>query len=148
MTVIAWDGKTLAADKRGENAGFTFAMRKIFRVGDRLIGFAGSAGRIGEFLAWFEAGADPKTYPENKFGDGDSSVWMVAIRRDGTIEKYEESGYPIIVEGRQFASGSGRDYATAAMYLGLDAKSAVEVACKFENGCGNGVDTLTFEVPE
>jgi hypothetical protein len=142
VTVIAWDGKTLAADKRGSQNGFTFSVRKIFRCGDRIVAFSGESGRVGDFLSWLQNDADPTKYPENK---GDNCVWMLAIRADGTIEKYETSGYPIIVEETHFASGSGRDYATAAMYLGCDAKTAVEIACRFDEGCGNGIDTLTIE---
>jgi hypothetical protein len=149
VTVIAWDGKTLAADKRGSQGGFTFTVTKIFRVGDRLVGFAGNASRIGEFRAWLEAGADPKAYPVNKHeGDGSECCWMLVIRADGVIEKYESSGYPIIVEERHFASGNGRDYATAAMHLGCDAKTAVDIACRFDDSCGNGVDTLTLETTQ
>jgi hypothetical protein len=43
------------------------------------------------------------------------------------------------------AFGSGRDYAEAAMFLGCDAKRAVEVACQFQTDCGNGIDTLRLK---
>jgi hypothetical protein len=148
MTVIAWDGKTLAADKRGCQSGFVYSVTKIFRVKNRLVGFSGDAGRIGEFLAWLKAGAHPKTYPKNDYDSKDESyVWMLVIRADGTIEKYETSGYPIIVEEPFFATGGGRDYAIAAMHLGFDARRAVEVACRFDEGSGNGIDILTFKSP-
>jgi len=141
MTVICWDGKTLAADKRATSEGFVYACTKIFRIGDRLLGFAGDAARAGEFRAWFEDGCDPAKYPKN---DDEDASYFMAVRRDGTIERYESRGWPIIVEEKQFACGYGRDYAIAAMYLGCDAVQAVEVACRFNESCGNGVDTLQF----
>ena len=41
MTVIAWDGVTLAADKQGNQADYGIRVTKIYRVDDDLIGFAG-----------------------------------------------------------------------------------------------------------
>ena len=142
MTVVAWDGHTLAADKRGVQSGFHYPVTKIFRAGDRLVGFAGQADRIGEFRAWFASGADPATFPPNT---GENASYFFAVRRDGTIERYESTGWPIIVEGSRFACGDGRDYALAAMHLGCDAAAAVGVACTFDVSCGDGLDTLTFE---
>lgn len=34
---------------------------------------------------------------------------------------------------------------TVIAWLGKTAAEAVDVACKFDSGCGNGVDTLEFE---
>jgi ATP-dependent protease HslVU (ClpYQ) peptidase subunit len=45
-------------------------------------------------------------------------------------------------EDKKTATGSGRDYALAAMHCGKTAREAVEIACLFETGCGNGVDEL------
>ena len=50
------------------------------------------------------------------------------------------------VEDQFAAWGSGRDFALTAMHLGKSAREAVEIACLFENGCGNGVDVLTPNV--
>lgn len=142
MTVVAWDGKTLAADKRGIAGGLPFTVTKLFRAADRLIGFSGNADRMGQLRNWFESGMDPEKYPQI---DKDAPAWCMAIRRNGTIERYEASPYPIIVEEKQHAMGNGRDYALAAMHLGCDAARAVEVACHFDANCGNGVDTLVFD---
>ena len=144
MTVIAWDGKTLAADKRACMGSFTYTVTKLYRIGDRIVGFAGSQALAGRLRAWLEAGADPDTYPDNEAEDG---CYFIAIRGDGTIERYESTGYPIIVEEKFFACGSGREYAMAAMYLGVDARTAVDIASKFDESCGNGIDTLTHECP-
>lgn len=42
MTVIAWDGKTLAADKRVGYGNMHRTTTKIRRVGDALVGCSGS----------------------------------------------------------------------------------------------------------
>lgn len=142
MTVIAWDGKTLAADKRASLGGYFFTSRKIYRIGDMLVGFSGASDRIGAFRIWLEAGADPAAYPANP---ADDSTFMLVIHRDGRVERFEDLPWPIPVEERYFSTGSGRDYARAAMHLGCTAAEACAIASLFDEGCGNGVDTLEFE---
>ncbi len=142
MTVIAWDGKTLAADKRACGASFMYSVTKIFRTEDRIVGFSGQGDLLGFVRNWFLTGRDPEKYPTAPDAD---KMFTLAITRDGVIEKYETSPYPIIVEASFFALGSGQDYAMAAMHLGCDARRAVEVACALDETCGNGIDTLTLE---
>ena len=67
------------------------------------------------------------------------------IGPDKSIRKWERSPYPLKFHDEQFAIGSGRDFALAAMYLGKTAAQAVEVACVFDSGCGNGVDAMALE---
>lgn len=142
MTVIAWDGKTLAADKRGSASGSIYRVRKIRRVGDVLIGLSGTAAHFGAFVAWWESGRDPAKYPKNE----ENNSWcVIVVHRDGTLHRYEFTPYPIVMEESFIALGSGKDFATATMHLGFDAVRAVEVASLYDDGCGNGVDTLSFD---
>lgn len=141
MTCIAWDGKELAADKASTVVGLSMTVTKIHKVYGRLIAFTGDADPAMQMLAWFKAGADPAKYPEDMKKDETTAY---VIEAGGQILKYTKSAYPEKWEDRFFAAGSGRDYAMAAMYLGKSAREAVEVACHFENSCGNGVDTLTL----
>lgn len=140
MTVIAWDGTTLAADKASTIAGLRLTVTKVFKVYGKLIAFSGDANDAMQLLAWFKAGADPATYP--KALERNETAGYVF---DGScVLKYTKSAHPERIEDKLFAAGSGRDYALAAMHLGFDAKRAVEVACHFDSGCGNGMDTLTL----
>ena len=50
------------------------------------------------------------------------------------------------VEDGFVAVGSGRDYAMATMALGHTARRAVEIACRFDPGTGNGIDELRYAV--
>lgn len=143
MTVIAWDGMTLAADKRATKWGLAYTVTKIFRVGDHLVGVAGDATRGQELIAWIRDGADPTKYPPLQ--DRENPAFLTCIARDGTIRLYEKTAYPYVVEERQWADGEGRDFALAAMRMGKDARAAVEFASSFVTGCGNGVDTLSFD---
>ena len=142
MSVIAWDGKQLAADKRACIGSLICTTTKIFLVRDCLVGYAGEADAGEEMLAWFRDGADPAKFPASQ---RDKDIWatFLVIHPDKTILKYEHTPYPLRFHDLIFAIGSGRDFALAAMALGRTAQEAVEVACNFDNGCGNGLDYLT-----
>ncbi len=143
MTVIAWDGTTLAADKRMSCGGHVNTVTKLRRAGEYLVGFSGSAKGMRAFVSWIEGGMDPATFP--KPTNDDDAIYALAIRSDGTVWKFEATPWPIMLEDRFASAGSGRDYARAAMHLGKNAREAVEIACLFDENCGNGVDTLTFD---
>lgn len=144
MTIIAWDGKTLAADRRGTSAGLPVSVKKIHRVGDLLVGISGSAGEAQACLDWIVKGRDPEKYPDCQQGEKRGYLLVV---EEGKAYEYERTPYPIPVLEPFTATGDGRDFALAAMHLGCSAKEAVEVACHFNVFCGNGIDTLTLEGP-
>lgn len=143
MTVIAWDGKTLAADKRASCSGLSRTVTKIRRIGDLLVGGSGDFDRVVAMFAWIEAGCKAEDFPAFQ-RDQDMSADMLVID-GGKVLKYERTPHPITFEDAYFAMGSGRDYALAAMWLGQDARHAVIVASQLDVNCGNGIDTLTLE---
>jgi len=143
MTVIAWDGKTLAGDKRATCAGLIRTVTKILRVGPLLVAGSGDLDMVVAGFVWVEGGRKPEEFTA-AMRDRDTSPDILVIE-EGRVLKYERTPYPMLFEDKLFAMGSGRDYALAAMYLGCDARKAVEVASEFDAGCGNGVDTLTLE---
>ena len=142
MSVIAWDGATLAADKRASLGGLYRTTTKVFRLGIALAAYAGDADAGEEVLAWFKDGHDPAKFPAAQ-RDRDGYAGLLIVWPDKTLWKFERTPHPIKYVPQQFAIGSGRDFALAAMYLGKTAAEAVEVACAFDSGCGNGVDVLT-----
>lgn len=143
MTCIAWDGKTLAADKRATNAGVAYAVTKIHRLPDGLVAFSGDGAHASELLNWFFGARNPETYPRR---DEDTGAGALQISQRGQIFLYSPAcAFPERIESTIFARGSGRDFALAAMHLGKTAREAVEVACAFDVYCGNGIDTLTLE---
>lgn len=145
MSVIAWDGTTLAADKQAVFGGnLILATTKIFRVADALVGYAGGADFGEQMLAWLRDGAHPEEFPSSQ-RDREDWAGMLVIRHGSPILRYERTPYPIRFESKHIAIGSGRDFAMAAMYLGYSAVRAVEVASALDSCCGVGVDALTFE---
>lgn len=144
MTVIAWDGKTLAADKRSLNNDVANTVTKIFRSdSDTLMGLSGHLGRAMQMMRWIEACRIAETFPKGTTDD-DWAVVLV-VHRNGAVEKYESREFPITFDDPCFAMGSARDFALMAMHLGHDARRAVELTCELSVICGNGIDTLSFD---
>jgi hypothetical protein len=139
MTTIAWDGATLAADRRITSGTVTYSTTKIRRTADgRLIGATGDYGVCSAMLDWLEKGG---SRPHCQ--DSDRWISALEIMPDGTCWMHNrDSRWK--VEDSFIAVGSGRDYAMATMALGHPARFAVELASRFDPGTGNGIDELAF----
>jgi hypothetical protein len=146
MTVIAWDGKTLAADKQSTSNGMRRTTTKIFRVRDGLIALTGDGGHGSALREWFMGDRDLANWPKPT---SDDCGHIIHFSRGGVLV-YNGAGVGTgePVEDPFIAFGAGRDYAMAAMHLGCDAHRAVEVACVFDTGCGMGIDTLELDQQE
>jgi ATP-dependent protease HslVU (ClpYQ) peptidase subunit len=140
MTVIAWDGKTLAADKMACSVGYGYTVTKVHRLSrGGIAAFSGDGDGAMALLHWLEGTCDPAAYP---VGQKDNETSALVIDPDGVVWSWGTTPYPQRVEGRFYAMGHGRDFALAAMHLGKTAREAVEVACALDVYCGNGIDTL------
>lgn len=141
MTVIAWDGHTLAADKQGDCGGGKFATTKIHKINGHLIGGTGDYDAVMTMINWFEKGAHPDDWPKCQ-ADEKRYANLLVISPQKEIFRYEREPFPYKIEDKFFAAGSGKDYATTAMYLGKNAKEAVEITSALSTSCGMGIDTL------
>lgn len=144
MTVIVWDGRTLAADKLCADNWTKRRVTKIRRVGaDFLMGAAGDSDRCRALIAWFSNGADPTLFPSHLQADSTEAQLMV-IDRDGTAALYAREPFPIVLDAGFQAIGSGAEAALAAMHCGRTAVEAVEIASLVCRGVGLGIDSLEF----
>lgn len=134
MTTIAWDGRSLAADRR--MSGYMTTC-KIYPIEGGYLAGAGIPDQIVEVAAWLQEGADKPALPDAAESEflivrGNEAFWMT---------------WPYLREVRvrePFAVlGSGGPYALGALAMGADAKTAVEVAAQFDTDTGGGVDTVT-----
>jgi hypothetical protein len=143
MTCIAWDGKTLAADKRTNSSGIALTTCKVHLTPDGLlVAGAGDTHVICEMHGWFDGGRDPEKFPTSQKGDNFADFLCID---KGRILIYGKSPTPFEVLDEKAAIGSGRDFALAAMHLGKSAPEAVAVACHFSTSCGNGIDSLELQ---
>lgn len=133
----------LAGDKRLTVGSLYRTSTKIHRVGSALVGYTGSGAQCAEMLAWARSGFRKATFPDGQ-RDQENAIALLVIRPGGVIQVYEYTPYALEYEDKQFALGSGRDFALAAMRLGKNARDAVLLAAEFDPGTGDGVDTLTL----
>lgn len=144
MTIIVWDGNTLAADKLSVQGGLCRTITKIRVINGHLCGIAGSADYGVLLWDWYAKGADIDKYPPNQKDDNNWCSLLVITPRK-KILGYDRSPIPIdFTENVQYCMGSGAECAYGALEHGANAREAVEAAIKYCTGCGNGVDVLEF----
>lgn len=139
MTVVAYDGRTLAADKQATHVGYGMTTTKVRRVKLGMAAACGDTSVARALMAWAEGGCKADAFPTNA---KDSDAQLLLVTFAGKVLLYCGSVHPMEIEDRFTALGSGRDYALAAMHLGCNASEAVKVACEFDAFCGHGVTTM------
>lgn len=148
MSIVVWDGKTLAADKQTTNGNLRRTIAtKIHRCASNPdILFAG----VGEYQAlhalrdWVEKGAIPADFPRD-YADRSGNTAMWIINRNGSIARIEDGPFFVTQPVKSFADGSGRDFAYGALEMGADAVMAARIACHYDIYCGGEVDSLSFD---
>lgn len=142
MTTIAWDGKTLAADKQATCAGLRGTTTKIRRTPTgHLMAWTGDEDSGRAVAGWYEEGADPAKWPKCQ---EDKELWsrLIVVNCVGEAFTFERQPIAMRVEDAFMAWGSGRDFAMAAMHCGKTAREAVTVASHYDVSTGMGVDAF------
>ena len=144
MTVIAWDGKTLAADKMTVCGDMGSTVTKIFKPdnSEYILAICGEIAKGLVLVDWFINGQNKEDYPE--FQSTDDWARLVCAKK-GEILSFEADPIPITIEDDYHAWGTGRDYAMGAMYAGCTAEEAILAANKHSITCGCGVDAFKLE---
>lgn len=147
MTTIAWDGVTLADDKRVscESGVKTITKVRVCENGD-LMALCGDGRMLKSAMDWYEDGAVPDKLPKIS-GDrynSPSDFSLVVVRPSGEVFEYQSCAYPIVYDSGACAFGSGGPFARSAMAFGYNAVDAVEFAARFDHATGNGVDCISF----
>ena len=142
MSIVAWDGKIMAADKICTSADMRVTTTKIVKLDDgTVLAWVGEQGGGFALTEWYKNGKKRCDWPSVQGTEN----WTRLIVADETgVSFYEREPFPQKVEEHFMAWGSGRDFAMGAMAMGASAKEAVEIASRFSISCGNGVDC--FEV--
>ena len=142
MSVVAWDGTHMAADRQATCGDMRRRTVKLVRSkdGKRVFSWTGteSLGRI--LMAWYEDGRDPAKWPAAQA----TTDWtrMLVAHKD-RIEEWQQHPAPTIHPiGRIAAWGSGRDFAMGALATGSSAKHAELIASRYNVACGMGVTVM------
>jgi hypothetical protein len=149
VTTIAWDGKTLAADKCSWSGGVRRTVRKVFKIvnkerGTLLVGFCGTASFCLQVLAWMEGkGERPNPaawFTPQQMGD----QCCLAIDQQGNVWCLANDLHWQPMEERIYAHGAGQEFAWGALEAGATAVRAIEIAMKRSDYAALGVDSVEF----
>lgn len=146
MTLIAWDGKVLAADRNLFHGDDIIGQHnKLLRIdADRIGAFCGVQPVGWQIVEWLRNGGRREEYPSDARNENMLTDLFV-VHRDGTVHIYGKSPWPSVLRMQRHAIGMGAEYARAAMQCGRDAVQAIEVAAVFNHWVGGGVDTMAFD---
>ena len=146
MTVIAYDGETLACDSLMTDGSDQFHTLKIFRLKDgRLFGGAGHAGYAARILEWLGNGSKKKDRPDlSVFSKGSFEGLLID---EGCCFMLDAYLAPIPIVGKRAAVGSGASHAMALMAAGYSAPDAVAfiISNNLADGVGGEVQSLTLK---
>jgi hypothetical protein len=147
MTTIAFDGKTLCADTLAvDGTGLPSQVTKLIVQRGFAWALAGERSQcirlqkaIGglSLNAVLDAG-----YAAYKKDEDDPNILIVS---SSGVAYRHTSGFFMPVREPFCATGSGRDFALAAMHLGKSAKEAVMVASVFDVYTNGKVDSIPYE---
>lgn len=146
MTVIVFDGKTLASDKQATEGGLRHTTTKIKRIEKGkfkgyLMAGAGCTSQANHMMAWFELGAEPESFPKYQDTE-DLSAQLLVIAPSKEILRFDFNPIPCVFYDEVYAMGNGREVAMGALAMGATAEQAVLIASELCSGCGMGLDKL------
>jgi len=141
MTVIAWDGTTLASDRQITDSCRATVGKKLWKLKvGRETYLLGLSGEYGPGLEAIHTIMESHTF-DKVAKDRDVSIMVIGKNRIFELER----GYAIpVLEMKVWATGSGGDYALGAMLAGKTAVEAVEIAIQLDMNSGLGVDQVQF----
>lgn len=136
MTVVAFDGKIMAADSMLRMGAMIASVKKVHRVGDRLVGWCGTAHHAMLLVDWLLLGAVPGAFPKQPEGD-DAPQLMIASREGISI--LDTVPMELKISQTAWAIGGGAEFALGAMARGATAVEAVEIAIRLSALCAGPV---------
>jgi ATP-dependent protease HslVU (ClpYQ) peptidase subunit len=138
MTTIAYRDGVLASDSL-VTLGSTKvhgSYQKIRRMGNHLVGTAGSMSACQDFVDWIKSNDEDLAPPKGEYN-------ALIIDPKGRVREIENgSMLPVPKNAKFFAIGSGASYALAAMFAGASATEAVKIAAKIDTSTGLPVRSL------
>lgn len=140
MSVIAWDGKTLAADRQSCCGETISTVRKIFKLEtEEVIALSGDLDIGMTMKRWYEEGHEREDWP--KINEDEKRFCRLIVASEAGVIYYERTPDPVQVIDLFMAWGCGREAALGALAMGASAEKAVEIASRFVLYCGNGCDS-------
>lgn len=134
MSVLVWDGKTMAADSYGNDGFAAFPVTKLWEVDGNLCGAVGGVQAVSLLETWTNRDYDLEEYPQ----EARLNKAQLLVAADKHLVRY--NGTPIAIRlplKTMLAIGEGSQYAYGALDMGATAEQAVAIAidrCIYCNG--------------
>lgn len=136
MSIVVWDGKTLASDRGASDGPTIWEVTKLRTFKDFALVGVGPSLEVGRLTDWYLNGSHTDKFPYTGAGA------KLLVCRNKKLFEYSNSSLPnIFDEHHKVAFGSGKDFAFGALAMGATAEQAVHIACRYSTSCGHGVDT-------
>jgi hypothetical protein len=142
MSVVAWDGKMLAADRQGTWGGMRREGCKIREVPGAILAGVGDISTFQAMIKWYESGKKDRLWPKELQVVDDLRCQLIVVEFGPKVSVINITPHEVRILEHKMAWGAGADFAVGAMEMGADAKRAVEIACKYSTACGMGVDSI------
>lgn len=140
MSVLVWDGVTLAADRAANDGQTKMSVVKLWCASDKLIGGVGNMHTVHRLRDWIIDGRNLEDFPSDSNSLG---THVVVVTKDKGLVRYlPDNPYGIEHGFNAIALGTGRDFAYGALAMGATAEQAVEIANKYSTTCGLGVQAV------
>ncbi len=137
MTVIVWDGNSIAVDSQATNGTRKRIVKKWRELDNGTVLLWTGDHEEGMVLCeWFEKGCHPENLPKHETRE--EFTVLIALLTSGQVVQYQIERIAEPIEA-PFAWGDGAPYALAAMAMGADAARAAEVACDLSIFCSRPI---------
>lgn len=144
MTVLAWDGRYVAADSLECYGSCRSAkpIQKLRQRGSTIFACTGTGALFEPMIEWYLGGRKLDELPKADDRDKDTKL---LVFENGKAWVYSPSlPYPAELHAPD-AWGVGADMAIGAMEAGASAEKAVEVVIKREVYCGGPIQVIDLE---
>lgn len=144
MTCVAVRAGIMAADTQSTFSNMKSIVPKLARFPDMIIGGAGTVTDRNVLIEWYVQGANRSDPPRFTVYGEKPDVNLLVLYRDGTVRYVDHWLNNREIKEAFFAIGSGCEAAMGAMYMGADARRAVEIAALVDVNTGGPIETMFF----
>ena len=142
MTVIVWDGKTLATDRMANDGSQKWESSKAWYSKNKdnevcIVSGVGLLSYIKQLSDWYLKGMQ-EPVPTIPHG----MAQLVVVKADGLYELHYNK---LIKRNPPCAFGDAKDMAMGALGMGATSQQAVEVCNNNALQCGKGVELYTLQ---
>jgi hypothetical protein len=137
MTVIAYNGHSIAADCQSTQGEMRLRAVKLIKADGRIYSYTGRDDIANAMMAWHRAGAD-----HSAFQPGWAGLATLIVIDGRSVSEYAGGPDATPIYNKLHAWGAGALAALGAMHHGASPAQACRTACKLVTTCGGRIKTI------